>query len=73
MGILSGNKKEADRLIQENEDLRNKLHAVLDKQGGFEELEKKLALAKKELSEVANEQSQIENSQLVLRGCRSWI
>ena len=62
MSILSGNKKEADRLLQENDDLRNKLHTVLEKQGGFEELEKKLALAKKELSDIANEQSQIENN-----------
>lgn len=47
MGILSGGKKETDRLIQENDDLRNKLHTVLEKQGGFEELEKTFTCEKR--------------------------
>jgi len=52
---LFGSKKqnEIDKLINENDDLKNQLHSVLLKQGGYEELENNLLNTKKELTEAA--------------------
>ena len=52
MGILSKTKQETEVLIRENDDLKNKLHMVLEKHQDFETLEKKLKGAKKELNEI---------------------
>ena len=52
MGILSKGQKSTEKLIQENDELKNKLHTVLDKYSSLEELEEKLTQSRRELSET---------------------
>lgn len=51
---LFGSKKqnEIDKLVSENDELKNQLHSVLLKHGGYEDLENNLARVKKELSDL---------------------
>lgn len=52
---LFGSKKqnEIDKLISENDELKNQLHSILLKQGGYEEFEKNLIRVKEELTEAS--------------------
>ncbi len=53
MSLFSSKKQdEIDKLVNENDELKNQLHSVLLKQGSFEELENNLIRAKKELAEL---------------------
>jgi len=63
---LFGSKKqnEIDTLVSENDELKNQLHAVLLKHGGYEELEKNLARVKKELAELQQKDSEITKNLL---------
>jgi len=53
MGLLSSKSKaEIDRLVEENDELKNKLHSVLQKHTSITELSNKLEETKKELAET---------------------
>ncbi len=54
MSLFASKKQnEIDKLISENDDLKNQLHSVLLKQGGYEELEKNLLNTKKDLADTS--------------------
>ena len=53
MSLFSSKKQdEIDKLVNENDELKNQLHSVLLKQGSFEELENNLIRTKKEIAEL---------------------
>ena len=53
MSLFSTKKQdEIDKLVNENDELKNQLHSVLLKQGSFEELENNLIRTKKEIAEL---------------------
>ena len=61
MAIFNSKMKEDyDRLIKENEELRNSLHESLDMTDSMEELGAKLAEKKNKLSELSKEEKSIE-------------
>ena len=57
---LLGSKKqlEIDKLLNENDELKNQLHSVLLKHGSYEDLEKNLIRSRKELAEL-NQKNEI--------------
>jgi chromosome segregation ATPase len=63
---LFGSKKqnEIDKLVSENDELKNQLHAVLLKHGGYEELENNLTRVKKELADLQQKDSEITKNLL---------
>ncbi|MCL4548603.1 MAG: hypothetical protein M1495_08550, partial [Bacteroidetes bacterium] len=53
MGVFSKSRKsEIEKLVEENDELKNTLHTLLQKNQGLAELENKLAEARKETSEL---------------------
>jgi chromosome segregation ATPase len=62
---LFGSKKqnEIDKLLNENDDLKNQLHSVLLKHGGYEELEKNILRSKKEAADL-NSQAELLKSEI---------
>lgn len=62
MGIFSPkNKSEIERLTEENDELKNTLHTVLQKHTSHMELENKIAQAKKELKDVTDKKIKFDN------------
>ena len=63
MSLLGSKKQnEIDRLIGENDELKNQLHTVLLKHGSHEELEKNLIQAKKELADLLHRSNSLAQS-----------
>ncbi len=56
----SKSKKDYDRLIKENEELRNSLHESLKMADSIEELEEKLSESRSKLSELSKEEKTLE-------------
>ncbi len=70
MGLFSGKSKqdEIERLVQENDELKNKLHKVLQKFESFEDLEEKLEKAKYELSTIEEKKEEVSEEIELLNG-----
>ena len=61
MSIFSSkSQEEMERLIEENDELKNRLHVLLQKQKTQEDFEAKLAEARHELSEISFEERDLE-------------
>ncbi|MEW6652797.1 MAG: hypothetical protein AB1394_04925 [Bacteroidota bacterium] len=62
MGLFSSKTKvEIEKLVEENDELKNTLHSILQKNQSLTEIEKKIAEAKKELAEIAAQADEQKN------------